>query len=57
MRKTTYSVPELQGKSHTKIPYETAKTIKKYEDLGYELVTDDYSNDAQGNTIADWSYI
>ena len=51
--KTTYGVPELQGKSHTKITYETAKTIKKYEDLGYELVTDDYTNDAQGKAIAD----
>ena len=51
--KTTYNVEKLQGKSHTKIPYLTADTIKKYEDLGYELVTDDYSNDAQGNNIAD----
>ena len=49
--KTTYGVPELQGKSHTKITYETAKTIKKYEDLGYELVTDDYTNNTQGTAI------
>ena len=49
--KTTYGVPELQGKSHTKIRYETAKTIKKYEDLGYELVTDDYTNNTQGTAI------
>ncbi len=49
--KTTYSVPELQGKSHTKIPYLTADTIKKYEDLGYELVTDDYTNNTQGTAI------
>ena len=41
--KTTYNVEKLQGKSHTKIPYLTAETIKKYEDLGYELVTDDYT--------------
>ena len=51
--KTTYNVEKLQGKSHTKIPYLTAETIKKYEDLGYELVTDDYTNDAQGKAIAD----
>ena len=49
--KTTYGVPELQGKSHTAIPYATAKTIKKYEDLGYELVTDDYTNNTQGTAI------
>ena len=49
--KTTYSVPELQGKSHTAIQYATAKTIKKYEDLGYELVTDDYTNNTQGTAI------
>ena len=49
--KTTYNVEKLQGKSHTVIPYSTAETIKKYEELGYELVTDDYSNDAQGNAI------
>ena len=49
--KTTYNVEKLQGKSHTTIRYSTAETIKKYEDLGYELVTDDYSNDAQGNAI------
>ena len=49
--KTTYNVEKLQGKSHTKIPYLTAETIKKYEDLGYELVTDDYTNDAQGKAI------
>ena len=51
--KTTYNVEKLQGKSHTKIPYLTAETIKKYEGLGYELVTDDYTNDAQGKAIAD----
>ena len=51
--KTTYNVEKLQGKSHTKIPYLTAETIKKYEDLGYELVTDDYTNDAQGKAIVD----
>ena len=49
--KTTYSVPELQGKSHTVIQYATAETIKKYEDLGYELVTDDYTNNTQGTAI------
>ena len=49
--KTTYGVPELQGKSHTAIPYATAKTIKKYEDLGYELVTDDFTNNTQGNPV------
>ena len=49
--KTTYSVPELQGKSHTAIQYATAKTIKKYEDLGYELVTDDFTNNTQGNPV------
>ncbi|MEZ7742512.1 CshA/CshB family fibrillar adhesin-related protein [Gemella sp. 20925_1_85] len=50
--KTTYSVEKLQGKSHTTIPYSTAETIKKYEALGYELVTDDYTNDAEGNAIS-----
>ena len=50
--KTTYNVEKLQGKSHTTIPYSTAETIKKYEALGYELVTDDYTNDAEGNTIS-----
>ena len=49
--KTTYGVTTLQGKSHTAIPYATAKTIKKYEDLGYELVTDDYTNNTQGTAI------
>ena len=49
--KTTYSVTTLQGKSHTAIPYTTAETIKKYEDLGYELVTDDYTNNTQGTAI------
>ncbi|MBF1211522.1 MAG: YSIRK-type signal peptide-containing protein, partial [Granulicatella sp.] len=49
--KTTYGVTTLQGKSHTKIPYTTAETIKKYEDLGYELVTDDYTNNTQGTAI------
>ena len=59
--KTTYGVPELQGKSHTAIPYATAKTIKKYEDLGYELVTDDYTNnqllrvDVSLMTIKKWT--
>ena len=49
--KTTYGVTTLQGKSHTKIPYLTAETIKKYEDQGYELVTDDYTNNTQGIAI------
>ena len=49
--KTTYGLTTLQGKSHTAIPYATAETIKKYEDLGYELVTDDYTNNTQGTAI------
>ncbi len=49
--KTTYGVTTLQGKSHTKIPYTTAETIKKYEDQGYELVTDDYTNNSQGTAV------
>ncbi len=49
--KTTYGVTTLQGKSHTAIPYLTAETIKKYEDQGYELVTDDYTNNTQGTAI------
>ena len=49
--KTTYGVTTLEGKSHTKIPYLTAETIKKYEDQGYELVTDDYTNNTQGTAI------
>jgi len=49
--KTTYGVTTLQGKSHTKIPYLTAETIKKYEDQGYELVTDDYTNTSQGTAV------
>ena len=49
--KTTYGVTTLQGKSHTKIPYTTAETIKKYEDLGYELVTDGYTNNSQGTAV------
>ncbi|WP_154865095.1 mucin-binding protein, partial [Streptococcus vestibularis] len=49
--KTTYGVTTLQGKSHTAIPYTTAETIKKYEDQGYELVTDDYTNNTQGTAI------
>ena len=49
--KTTYGVTTLQGKSHTTIPYLTAETIKKYEDQGYELVTDDYTNTSQGTAI------
>ena len=49
--KTTYGVTTLQGKSHTAIPYTTAETIKKYEDLGYELVTDDFTNNTQGNPV------
>ena len=49
--KTTYGVTTLQGKSHTAIPYVTAETIKKYEDQGYELVTDDYTNNTQGTAI------
>ena len=49
--KTTYGVTTLEGKSHTAIPYKTAETIKKYEDLGYELVTDDFTNNTQGNPV------
>ena len=49
--KTTYGVATLQGKSHIAIPYLTAETIKKYEDRGYELVTDDYTNNTQGTAI------
>ncbi|WP_268727180.1 mucin-binding protein [Streptococcus mitis] len=49
--KTTYGVTTLQGKSHTKIPYTTAKTIEKYEGLGYELVKDDYTNNTQDTAI------
>ena len=49
--KTTYGVTTLQGKSHTAIPYTTAETIKKYEDQGYELVIDDYTNNTQGTAI------
>ena len=49
--KTTYGVTTLQGKSHTTIPYLTAETIKKYEDQGYELVTDDYTNTSQGTAV------
>ena len=49
--KTTYGVTTLKGKSHTAIPYATAETIKKYEDLGYELVTDDYTNNSQGTAV------
>ena len=49
--KTTFGVTTLQGKSHTAIPYTTAETIKKYEDLGYELVTDDFTNNTQGNPV------
>ena len=49
--KTTYGVTTLQGKSHTAIPYKTAETIKKYEDLGYELVTDDFTNNSQGTAV------
>lgn len=49
--KTTYGVTTLKGKSHTAIPYKTAETIKKYEDLGYELVTDDFTNNTQGNPV------
>ncbi len=50
--KTTYGLTKtLQGKSHAKIPYLTAETIKKYEDQGYELVTDDYTNTSQGTAI------
>ena len=49
--KTTYGVTTLQGKSYTAIPYATAETIKKYKDLGYELVTDDFTNNTQGNPV------
>ena len=51
--KTEYNVAELRGKSDTKIPYDTATTIKKYTDKGYELASDDYKNDENGRALAD----
>ena len=51
--KTEYNVAELRGKSDTKIPYDTAATIKKYTDKGYELASDDYKNDENGRVLAD----
>ncbi len=51
--KTEYNVAELRGKSDTKIPYDTAATIKKYTDKGYELASDDYKNDENGRALAD----
>ena len=50
--KTEYNVADLRGKSDTKIPYDTAATIKKYTDKGYELASDDYKNDENGNVLA-----
>ena len=50
--KTTYNVADLRGKSDTKIPYDTAATIKKYTDKGFELASDDYTNDENGNALA-----
>ena len=50
--KTEYNVADLRGKSDTKIPYDTATTIKKYTDKGYELASDDYKNDENGNALA-----
>ena len=51
--KTEYNVADLRGKSDTKIPYDTATTIKKYTDKGYELASDDYKNDENGRALAD----
>ena len=50
--KTEYNVADLRGKSDTKIPYDTAATIKKYTDKGFELASDDYTNDENGNALA-----
>ena len=50
--KITYNVADLRGKSDTKIPYDTASTIKKYTDKGFELASDDYTNDENGNALA-----
>ncbi len=51
--KTEYNVAELRGKSDTKIPYDTAATIAKYTNKGYELASDDYKNDENGRALAD----
>ena len=51
--KTEYNVAELRGKSDTKIPYDTATTIAKYTNKGYELASDDYKNDENGRALAD----
>lgn len=51
--KTTYGVEKLSGNSDSTIPYATAETIKKYVDKGYELASDDYTNDENGRALAD----
>ena len=51
--KTTYGVEKLSGESASTIPYDTADTIKKYTDKGYELASDDYKNDEKGKVLAD----
>ncbi|EGP67584.1 mucin-binding protein, partial [Streptococcus mitis] len=51
--KTTYGVEKLSGESDSTIPYDTADTIKKYTDKGYELASDDYKNDENGRALAD----
>ena len=51
--KTEYNVAELRGKSDTKIQYDTATTIAKYTNKGYELASDDYKNDENGKALAD----
>ena len=51
--KITYNVADLRGKSDTKIPYDTATTIAKYTNKGYELASDDYKNDENGRALAD----
>ena len=51
--KTTYGVEKLSGESASTIPYDTADTIKKYTDKGYELAYDDYKNDEKGKVLAE----
>ena len=51
--KTTYGVEKLSGESDSTIPYDTAKTIEKYTNKGYELASDDYKNDENGRALAD----
>ena len=51
--KTTYGVEKLSGESDSTIPYDTADTIKKYTDKGYELASDDYKNGENGRALAD----